>query len=607
MTPLFIADGSLPPPLVQIPEVLLDQPLINDHDLLTVVGTLATDPNGPVWSQWSQSYTLLTDASCTPYPNDRNVNRGFSRTAALAVLSSFFALSPPSQADSHVALIASIAPIVPAHEVCWKSVIDMAHVIDFGLKAAMTRTGSRGHTLESTPKWMREQLDVIHDIMTSLPAYTQLLADTPVATQLRPNVPSRRVPSESQDSEDSVGDIGEQVRRDASAVGDCLSRDASSCVLTAETDPEVAHIIPFSCCSMTGYFDTSFFWLFLKFWIGPTVAQTVWQYVGGWNVNRLENLVSMGPAVHKKFGAGKLILEPPVRNRQLPNSAVILRIWEMYPNILRALSTEYAPLWSLDDALVVANNNARAENFHKFSSGEYVTLLPSDQSPLPDSALLAIFSAICRLRHLVRVVTELLESCHRNTNKDSSLPGGIIRDSQLNLPGVRPSDPSHQPKRPLPAPVSSPPRKPKNQKRDYHKRSTSSTRTLTSNSRGLEEISWRPDSHRAGKKRKRGYSCSTSSTCTLTPDTLAPDNRTHASRLHRKLSVIAREQHEGGVVMLGFQRWRRERDREAEERVARKIQGDTNLGDSDDDDGMAAGPNPEELRALYSEFSDFLS
>jgi len=59
--------------------------------------------------------------------------------------------------------------------------------------------------------------------------------------------------------------------------------------------------------------------------------------------------------------------------------------------------------------------------------------------------------------------------------------------------------------------------------------------------------------------------------------------------------------------MLGFQRWRRERDREAEERVARKIQGDTNLGDSDDDDGMAAGPNPEELRALYSEFSDFLS
>ena len=98
----------------------------------------------------------------------------------------------------------------------------------------------------------------------------------------------------SQDSEDSVGDIGEQVRRDASAVGDCLSRDASSCVLTAETEPEVAHIIPFSCCSMTGYFDTSFFWVFLRFWLGSTVAQTVWQYVGGWNVNRLENLVSIG-------------------------------------------------------------------------------------------------------------------------------------------------------------------------------------------------------------------------------------------------------------------------------------------------------------------------
>ena len=158
---------------------------------------------------------------------------------------------------------------------------------------------------------------------------------------------------------------------------------------------------------------------------------------------------------------------------------------------LRALSTEYAPLRSLDDALVVANNNARDENFHKFSSGEYVTLLPSDQSPLPDSTLLAIFSAICRLRRSAHVVTELLESCHRNTNKDSSLPGGTIRDSQLNLPGVRPSDPSHQPKRPLPAPESSPSRKPKNRKRDYscHKRSTSSTRTLTPNSRGPSQNS----------------------------------------------------------------------------------------------------------------------
>ena len=78
MAPLLIADGSLPPPLVRIPEVLLamdrglplvgdriatsprpqvvcsSHPLIkSDQDLLTVVGTLATDPNGPVWSEWS--------------------------------------------------------------------------------------------------------------------------------------------------------------------------------------------------------------------------------------------------------------------------------------------------------------------------------------------------------------------------------------------------------------------------------------------------------------------------------------------------------------------------------------------------------------------------
>jgi hypothetical protein len=78
--------------------------------------------------------------------------------------------------------------------------------------------------------------------------------------------------------------------------------------------------------------------------------------------------------------------------------------------------------------------------------------------------------------------------------------------------------------------------------------------------------------------------------------------QTHASRLHRRLSAIAREQNEDGVVMLGFQRWRRERDREAEERVARKICGETSLWDledSDDDYWVALFPEPEELRILF--------
>jgi hypothetical protein len=113
----------------------------------------------------------------------------------------------------------------------------------------MTRTGSKGHL--SLPKWMRERLD---DIVVN-----QLLADTPIVTRLRPNIPSRQmwsaVPPEF--SEDSVGDIGEQVQRDTGAAGDCLSRDSSSCLLTAERRPVVAHIIPYSCGCMTGYFDTS--------------------------------------------------------------------------------------------------------------------------------------------------------------------------------------------------------------------------------------------------------------------------------------------------------------------------------------------------------------
>jgi hypothetical protein len=76
------------------------------------------------------------------------------------------ALLPPLQTDNHVALIARMAHIVPAHEVCWKAIIDLAYVIDFGLKAAMTRTGSKGHQyFESTPKGMGEQLDMISDVI----------------------------------------------------------------------------------------------------------------------------------------------------------------------------------------------------------------------------------------------------------------------------------------------------------------------------------------------------------------------------------------------------------------------------------------------------------
>jgi hypothetical protein len=107
----------------------------------------------------------------------------------------------------------------------------------------------------------------------------------------------------------------------------------------------------------------------------------------------------------------------------------------------------------LNEAPEVANDNARDEGPHELSSGEYVTLLCSNQSSLSDYTLLAIFSRIYRLRRS-KVVTELLESCHdssRNTNKDGTLAGGAINDSQLKFPGAHPSDPSCEPKRPLPS------------------------------------------------------------------------------------------------------------------------------------------------------------
>jgi hypothetical protein len=102
-----------------------------------------------------------------------------------------------------------------------------------------------------------------------------------------------------------------------------------------------------------------------------------------------------------RFGAGELLLEPPIRNdRNIPISTVVLRIWPLYSDVLANLLTPYAQLLSLDEALKVAENNTHNKGLHEFSPGEYVTLLrsTSNQSPLPDCALLAIFSGICRLR-----------------------------------------------------------------------------------------------------------------------------------------------------------------------------------------------------------------
>ena len=611
MAPLLVPDGSLPLPLVhEMPQVLLgsSQPPVNSSvDLLTVVGTLVTDPNGRVWNEWSRSYALLTDPFCSSYPSERDVKRYLACAETLGILSAFFALSPPLQAENHVALIARVVPAVPAHEVRWKPIIDLAYVINFGLKAAMTRTGSKGHTLEPTPKWMREQLDTIHDIIANSSESTQLFADTSIASGLRSSVSTSHrmlsaVPSSLQDSfssEDPVGDSGEQVRRDPDAVGDCLSRDSSLCVLTAVRIPVVAHIIPYSCGCMTDFFDTSYFWLLLQFWLGLATARTVWEYVGGEKINRLENLLSIGAHVHVMFGAGKLILEPPIRNEQnIQDSAVVLRIWALDPDILNDLYTRYTPLRSLDEALEVANNNIREKGPHELSSGEYITLLRSNQSPLPDCTLLAVFSGICRLRHLANAVSDLLRSCDslsRDLNEDGTLTGDTINGSLLRFPGACPSHPSRQPEHSQPS-ESSPSQKPKKRKRDIMHSSNNHPATptrATPDNRGPEtppEFSQcQPDSpHKAAKRASHSI--------------ITHASQAHACHLHQELSAIAREQHEGGVVMLGFQRWQRERDREAEERMARRTRGETSLWDledSDDEDGMALFPDPEELRFLF--------
>jgi hypothetical protein len=157
-------------------------------------------------------------------------------------------------------------------------------------------------------------------------------------------------------------------------------------------------------------------------------------------------------------------------------------------------------------------------------------------------------------------VTELLESCHdssRNTNKDGTLTGGTIDDSRLKFLERIPHTSQN-----IHYLLESPPSlKPKKRKRDYscNNRSTSSTSTPTPDNQTPPEFSqkllWQSDSHRARKAAKRF--------------------QTHASRLHRKLSAIAREQHEGRVVMfVGLSAAAEREGSRSGRKIARKIRGD---------------------------------
>ena len=268
-------------------------------------------------------YNPLVSSSRNPsdrpqWPRLERMEMVICSTYRCFLLSISKAIPPPYRNPSHLvslfyafatitswwscALIARIIPIVPLHEIRWTPIVDLAYFIDFGLKAAVTRTGSKDHTLEPTPKWMREQLGTIRDIIAHSSESSQLFATTSIARELRSAVSTSRqiqsaVPLESQNtfsSKDSVYDDGESVRRDPDAVRDFHSRDSSTCVLTGIPAGVVAHIILYSCGRTTESFDTSYFWMFLQSWLGPATARTVWEYVRENEINRLENLACMG-------------------------------------------------------------------------------------------------------------------------------------------------------------------------------------------------------------------------------------------------------------------------------------------------------------------------
>ena len=98
-----------------------------------------------------------------------------------------------------------------------------------------------------------------------------------------------------------------------------LERDFGMCVLTCEPQPGVAHIIPYSFGRHAGPLDqtTPNIMAFLHIFAGPDAVNNINNYLmrptaygRGSQINRVENLLSLAPNIHQRFGSGNFVLEP---------------------------------------------------------------------------------------------------------------------------------------------------------------------------------------------------------------------------------------------------------------------------------------------------------
>ena len=80
---------------------------------------------------------------------------------------------------------------------------------------------------------------------------------------------------------------------------------------------------------------TSYLYLFLRFWL----ELTVWKYVGGKSINRLENPVFMEAEAYKKFVAGK----PPIGKGTNPRIYRAQRWSCAWGNYIQVASVYYLP------------------------------------------------------------------------------------------------------------------------------------------------------------------------------------------------------------------------------------------------------------------------
>lgn len=239
--------------------------------------------------------------------------------------------------------------------------------------------------------------DMSHDNLSTFYAYvadTALAGITAFATSRHYHNGTSVMGSSVSSTPHDSSDHGQSIPRSKAAAEMCRKRDHHRCIITGRGGDdwplEVAHILPYGTSKEPSCRQRPF-WKLLELFIGIDRTEALWQYIGGANINRLENLIVLDPSIHKLFDKGTFFLVP--QHTPTSTSAINLDFtWNGKGSLLENLITTLRSTNLQEHSLLSSARRVAAREPFRIFTPDSVNL------PLPNPELLVIHRAINSLR-----------------------------------------------------------------------------------------------------------------------------------------------------------------------------------------------------------------